>query len=88
MRINATGHPDVQTETTPVMGSEEKREEVFLAGNYVGAIVYRRRRVAVGSEYGWQREKAAKQSKLLTNHDAIADLLRVAAERSASKVAR
>jgi hypothetical protein len=61
-------------ETTP-MGRESRRQDVFYGGEYVGQIVYWPRRRGGVTHYGWQRAKAARNSRLLTKHDAIRDIL-------------
>lgn len=75
MRINVHGLPGVQTERTLTLNNEERREDVFVNGTYVGQIVYVRRKRKVGSEYGWRDAKANPRVSLRTMTEAVRDVL-------------
>ncbi len=77
MRINATGHPGVQTERHGALGlGEEIREYVYRDGLEVGAVAYVRRRYdhGYGSDYGWV-PCLPHRFELSDKHEAIAKLI-------------
>lgn len=77
MKIKFHGNHEIEWERTISLGDEEERREIFRNGQYVGTIIYRRRRRAGGgSDYGWQRERAPRNSRLLDMGDAINQLNR------------
>lgn len=68
----------VALEETPALEDEMTRLDVLHGDEYVGQIIYRRRKLpgGKGSAYGWQRAKAPRNSKLLTQRGAIEELIR------------
>ena len=80
--LNNTTMPGWSTASTPTMGSEQRRVEVFdPAGMYAGTVVYVRRKSKNGTVYGWRPEQQPRV--LLTDKlDAVRRLPRVAKEQT------
>ena len=67
--------PGVQSARTITFGTEMHREEIFSGGDYIGEIVYVRRKRSKFTEYGWRPAKSAAQSRLTDKVSAIERLM-------------
>lgn len=77
IRVSNTRMPGYRSRRTLTMGNEEQREEVFDPdGQYIGEVVYVKRRTKRGIEYGWMPAKAPRQSKITDRVEAIKRLPR------------
>ena len=65
--------PGIYARRTLALGTEERRDELEDAdGNYLGSVIYvRRRHRGGGSSYGWRPAKSAANSRLMTMAEAI-----------------
>lgn len=61
---------NIYSERTLTLGGEMYREACFRDENYIGEVIYVRRKRNVGSDYGWRPAKALR-GKLVTKREAI-----------------